>query len=245
VDDLYTAIDKVQKCENLEQVHQVCADFCLDLGFDFFHYGARIPVSFSNPRFVFVSGYPDQWWDHYINNAYLYKDPTVLHCANRVTPFFWNKPLELLANSSADENVIFEAREFGLRAGISIPVHGATGETAIFSVVSGKDSTKHLQLIDAQTPKLHMFSGYLHETINRVTESGKFTNPMLKLSQREKDCLSWSADGKTAWEISQILNISERTVVFHLRNATEKLGVSNKAHAIARAVLEGYISPFS
>lgn len=245
MNNLYTAIDEIHKCESLEQIHQVCSNFCLDLGFDFFHYGARIPVSFSNPRFVFVSGYPDQWWEHYISNAYLYKDPTVLHCANRVTPFFWNKLPDLLESPPADKNVIFEARDFGLRAGISIPVHGATGESAIFSVVSGEDSIQNLRLIDTQTPILHMFSSYLHETINRVTGSGDFTGTTLKLTQREKDCLCWSADGKTAWEISQILNISERTVVFHIRNATEKFGVSNKTHAIARAVLEGYISPFS
>lgn len=243
--NLYSAIEKVQKCTTLEQIHQVCSDFCLDLGFDFFHYGARIPVSFSNPRFIFVSGYPDNWWEHYIDNEFLYKDPTVIHCSNKVTPFFWNNITEIQKNSLADNNVILEARDFGLRSGLSIPVHSATGEAAIFSMVSREDDKKHINLIHTNTPISYMFANYLHEMVISITESGINKKSTINLTQREKDCLCWSADGKTAWEISQILNISERTVVFHIHNATNKLGVTNKAHAIARAVLEGHISPFS
>ena len=37
----------------------------------------------------------------------------------------------------------------------------------------------------------------------------------LKLSPRELECLKWAAAGKTAWETSIILDISEGTVKFH------------------------------
>ena len=53
----------------------------------------------------------------------------------------------------------------------------------------------------------------------------------------------WSAEGKTAWEISQILHISERTVVFHLQNASEKLGVVNRQQAVAHAISLGLVTP--
>lgn len=56
------------------------------------------------------------------------------------------------------------------------------------------------------------------------------------LSARERDSLAFVADGKTTWEISVILGISEATVRFHLDNARRKLGAVNRTHAVARLI---------
>lgn len=63
------------------------------------------------------------------------------------------------------------------------------------------------------------------------------------LTQREYDCMTWTARGKTAWEISVILGISESTATFHLRNAGIKLKASNRTHAVAKAIQSGLITP--
>lgn len=57
-----------------------------------------------------------------------------------------------------------------------------------------------------------------------------------RLSARERDCLALAAEGKTNWEISVILGISEATVRFHIDNARRKLGAVNRAQAVARLV---------
>lgn len=56
------------------------------------------------------------------------------------------------------------------------------------------------------------------------------------LSKRETECLTWVASGKTAWEIAQILAISESTVIFHIENAKKKLSAVTISHAVALAV---------
>jgi LuxR family transcriptional activator of conjugal transfer of Ti plasmids len=61
------------------------------------------------------------------------------------------------------------------------------------------------------------------------------------LSNREKSCLSWTALGKSSWEIGQILSISENTVIFHVKNAMKKLGVSNRTVAAVKALQLGLI----
>jgi LuxR family quorum sensing-dependent transcriptional regulator len=61
------------------------------------------------------------------------------------------------------------------------------------------------------------------------------------LTQREHDALAFVADGKTDWEISVILGISEATVRFHVDNARRKLGASNRAHAVARMASRGLL----
>jgi DNA-binding CsgD family transcriptional regulator len=58
--------------------------------------------------------------------------------------------------------------------------------------------------------------------------------PEVRLTDRERDALSWVAEGKSDWEISVILGVSETTVRFHVDNARKKLGAVNRAQAVAR-----------
>ena len=62
------------------------------------------------------------------------------------------------------------------------------------------------------------------------------------LTPRERECLQWAAVGKSEWEISQILGISEHVSEKHLLNAKSKLGAVNRVQAVAEAIRRGYIS---
>src|SRR5690606_8385900 len=55
-------------------------------------------------------------------------------------------------------------------------------------------------------------------------------------SPRERECLERAAEGKTDWEISQLLGISEHTVHKHIEAAKRRLGVSTRIQAIVWAV---------
>ncbi len=69
-----------------------------------------------------------------------------------------------------------------------------------------------------------------------VAQPKGYKNENTSLTKRETECLSWTAAGKTSWEISVILGISESTATFHLRNAGIKLKASNRTHAVAKAL---------
>lgn len=62
-----------------------------------------------------------------------------------------------------------------------------------------------------------------------------------ELSARERECLSWTSQGKTAWEIGSILGISEHTAVAHLNSAIRKLVATSRVHAVAEALRRGVI----
>jgi two-component system, NarL family, nitrate/nitrite response regulator NarL len=57
-----------------------------------------------------------------------------------------------------------------------------------------------------------------------------------RLTPRESEILRMSAAGSTAREIAEELYLSPTTVKTHLQNAYEKLGVSNRAAAVAEAM---------
>jgi len=61
------------------------------------------------------------------------------------------------------------------------------------------------------------------------------------LTLREREVLRWMMEGKTNWETSRILAISERTVKFHVQNILAKLHSSTRGHAIAQAMEQGLV----
>jgi DNA-binding CsgD family transcriptional regulator len=65
--------------------------------------------------------------------------------------------------------------------------------------------------------------------------------PGEQLSPRQKECLRWTAQGKSSWDIARILNISENTVNFHVKNAMKKLETSSRTAAAIKAMQLGLI----
>ncbi|MEM1346404.1 MAG: response regulator transcription factor [Pseudomonadota bacterium] len=64
-------------------------------------------------------------------------------------------------------------------------------------------------------------------------------DPFERLTERERDVLGALSRGWTNTQISARLGISENTVKYHLRLIYDKLGVANRATAVARFVARG------
>jgi DNA-binding CsgD family transcriptional regulator len=69
------------------------------------------------------------------------------------------------------------------------------------------------------------------------------TQPELpSLTPKEIETLNWVQEGKTTWEISRILEVSESTVKFHVGNILRKLGASSRPQAVAIAMKTGLLN---
>lgn len=58
--------------------------------------------------------------------------------------------------------------------------------------------------------------------------------PILTVGERR--VLLWCGNGKTSFEISRILGLSEHTVNHYIASAVRKLDATNRTHAIAKAL---------
>ena len=236
-------VEQLTQASSIEEVHGICTELTEYFGFDCFHYGAQLPTSFTKPTFIDVSGYPTDWWEHYKDKAYICSDPIVKYCASNIMPLVWDKiNLDKAVDNSA-WHIMGEASDFGLKSGFSVPLHTPQGEAAMLSFASTRDYdhlNKHWAGIAPQASFLLL---HLHEAMRRMVKESCLETDLAQLTNREKECLLWAADGKTTWETAQILNISERTVVFHVQNAAGKLNVANRQQAVARAISNGLISP--
>ncbi len=66
----------------------------------------------------------------------------------------------------------------------------------------------------------------------------------MSLTRRECQVLDWIAQGKSDWQIGQILSISAKTVNYHVENAKRKLGVATRIQAVVAAIRAGELDAF-
>lgn len=124
---------------------------------------------------------------------------------------------------------------------LSIPLRPIAGETAIFFLGAELAPDDWQAQKKIMLREFQVLARYLHQHILRIYANDVESHVLV--SARELDCLKWVAAGKTAWEASVILGISERTVRFHLNGAREKLNCLTTTQAVAKAVSHQLLSP--
>jgi len=76
------------------------------------------------------------------------------------------------------------------------------------------------------------------QTRRRLEESA---NRELQLTARQRECLYWTEQGKSARDIGVILGISRRTVEEHLALGCQVLGVRTRIQAVVAARGQGLL----
>lgn len=177
--------------------------------------------------------YPDEWLDLYLNQGYITIDPIIRDQLNDFKPRTWSESFAH-ADSAQEKSFIEQARAFDLHEGVALSVPDKSGTASLFSF-QGRAVTQHQRHLAV----LEYLSPHLHCAFARI---GHYPPSIgIALSVREKEILQWIKAGKTNWEISMILRISERTVKFHTQNLMAKLGASTRSHAVVLALRQGLI----
>lgn len=94
--------------------------------------------------------------------------------------------------------------------------------------------------VERMLPMLTLLRDVAFDTSRRFLD-GYTERLMPKLTPREYECLKWTAQGKSTWEIAKIFGCSEATVNFHMTNIRSKFGVSSRSAAAVKATRMGLI----
>lgn len=234
-------IEELSAASGAQDVFDVLNRRLGELGFERFAY--HVLISPEGPRQpMYLGTYPEAWAHHYIANDYVNVDPVMPQATKGILPFNWGELYQTLSRNSGQRRVIDEAGDFGLPNGITVPVHGPSKGVATLNVASQISRKEFNDLWQRHRHCLHVVAMHSHEAIVRTAHESK-GDSQPRLAPRERECLLWTGRGKTAWEISTILNISQETVVHYLKSASSKLGVHNKTHAVVKAIVMGLIVP--
>src|SRR5689334_22233588 len=229
----------IESATDIPEVAAACRNAAQSLGFEHFIFGFRTPISLTHPCQFILSGYPRAWREHYDRNSYLAIDPVIARSLGSVLPFAWD---ELDRSDPRVAQMFREACEYGLCHGFSVPIHGGRGEGGVLSLARAQPVLPQGDERQSLFQQTQWLAAVL-QTKLRALVFEEAAPPTRPLTPRERDCLRLAAEGQSAQDIARTLRITERTAVFHLNHAEEKLGAKRRQHAVARGVALGQIEP--
>ncbi|QNX87469.1 LuxR family transcriptional regulator AbaR [Acinetobacter seifertii] len=219
------------------QLFEVVKSTALKLGFDYCAYGMQSPLSIAEPKTIMLNNYPQAWQQRYVEQQYVKVDPTVQHCMVSLKPLVWSSQY---THTQAEKDFWEEARSYGLNVGWAQSSRDFIGTRGMLTLARSSDQLSEKEQ-KAQYTNMYWLTQTVHSSIAKIVNDVEFSQFNLYLTNREKEVLRWTAEGKTSAEIAQILGVSERTINFHLSNSMQKLNVNNKISAAIRAVMLGLL----
>ncbi|MDH6234884.1 LuxR family quorum sensing-dependent transcriptional regulator [Mesorhizobium soli] len=185
---------------------------------------------------ILYDGWPREWFERYTASGHFFHDPCALRCRYTVEPFLWNE-LSRERMTDGQLRVMDEATEFGLKDGLCVPVHSPLRAPAVVTAAG-----EWIELAAEDLPTLEMLCVQAFRAIRRL-HMGDDGSLHHKLTDREREVLTWIAAGKAAEDVACILGISKFTVERHLSNIREKDGATNTVQAVVEAMRRGEIQP--
>jgi DNA-binding CsgD family transcriptional regulator len=201
------------------------------------------------------------WEAVYSGHGYHRVDPVLKFQPSGASVFDWRDAIQV-ESQSIDKNFFDAARDFSLVGGMAFTCKfrdsPAYRSVLSLSGIPVRESARAAEVLNAVGPHIHeaysrIVCSEFHNGPRKASHSGPISyfgsslpaqgGPIsATLSEREREVLCWVQQGKTYWEIAQIIGISERTVKYHLSRIKSRLDVVSPCHAVAKALRMGLIS---
>lgn len=232
---VFDVIVRMQAARTAAETSRIIADALGQYGLERFVLFVAAPPeqSFDREAILFESGWPKGFLDKYIDQQMHRHDPVLQRARLHSSPFSWSIDEYFTSGDERERNVLLRAAAFGLRQGIMAPVHGPYG----FRTCMGATGA-NIDLWSEASAAVRFIAVYAVESAFRRVSP---PTTAMAITAREKEVLTWSAMGKSAWEIDEILQISKRTVDEHIQTTFRKLGAVNRVQAVAIAMRDRLI----
>jgi DNA-binding CsgD family transcriptional regulator len=184
--------------------------------------------SYANPYCDMT--YTAEWEARYRSEGYMHIDPVFQKGIKSFAPVDWGS---CHRHDRAVDLFFNEAENFGIGSqGLTIPVRFNNGKmSALFTVTadySDRDWASYRKKIMKDTM---IFANYFHARVHeRLSKSNKSA---IHLTKREKEVITWAAEGKTIEDVASILLISRETAKAHLDTIRHKVNALNTTHAVS------------
>lgn len=222
------------------EMHQTAETDALNLSFrkvltqlgPFVHATGTIHKTRVNERYLVDTTHPEYWQEHYIQENYQNIDPVIDPVNHGLTPYNWD---QVTIRNADQKKIMDEFRDIGFKTGHAIPLSLTPSMLLLVSVASPEAE------IDFRTRALLQLTvGQYHTRYCQLATQTTYDDTPL-MTERERECLLWVAQGKDTVEIGSILSISDNTVKHHLKNVMQKLGCHNRVQTVVRAIQLGLL----
>lgn len=186
-------------------------------------------------RYTVITNWPAELLHQYDNEGLLVASNVIRELKRSCVPIQIDKDfLSRGQEPSYTTTIVDLFNRFDMLGSIWFPLQDPTGLRGAVSFSGKKRVLSASEVAELFYIAAHVYGrlAYVRSLDSRVLET---------LTDREIDCLNWTAAGKTSAEIAEILILSEHTVNHYLNRATKKLDTVNRTQAVAKALRVGLI----
>ena len=184
---------------------------------------------------VLLTSWPKGWSEQYRKSNFHAHDPVAAFLRTRTEAFRWSEVPMPTDDQLARSVMAISFSDYRMRHGFCVPIHSLNGYQAGVSFAGFE-----IEDVGEANAAVQMIAIY---AVNRLAHLKSACKKLRLLTEREREVLSWTAAGKTAWDTSGILSIAEDTVNKHIASAMRKLNVHTRAQAVAESIRLGEIVP--
>ncbi|MGC3980373.1 MAG: LuxR family transcriptional regulator [Steroidobacteraceae bacterium] len=209
------------------------------LGFRYFSICSHVDPLNPPPHAITVHNYPHAWMQIYSEQQLYDIDPILQRAEQDPLPFFWDGAFRTHPVTGPQVKILLEAEKFGIAHGFTIPIHLSWMPgclRASCSVVPAEEEVDSWNYRIAELMANHLFVALMQE------QAPWKNSTTVKLTDRERQCLSLAAEGKDDWSIGQLLRLSKGTVHTYVERAKQRYGVATRMQAVVQALAGGQIS---
>jgi DNA-binding CsgD family transcriptional regulator len=244
--NIFECMDRLREKPRVDERWSEIIRIFDDLGFDQINYAVLNTASAERDTAAVTqfSSMDRTWIDHYLSNRLDLHDPHVRFVRQMgFQPYFFDQRRARTLEAE-EAKVIKQAAEAGLRAQISVvfPDHvGTPLPIGGMTIGSSRHPDDFYASVRGSEQSLVSIAMLFHAlSIGQVRAAQLGLEP---LSPRERDALSFVAEGLRVGRIAEKMNVAEVTVELHLRNARRKLKSATLGQAVARAIMIGAVTP--
>ncbi|QAY84213.1 LuxR family transcriptional regulator [Pseudomonas arsenicoxydans] len=220
---------QISNARDVESAYETSLGLVRNLGFNFCAFSITSHPRGPHFKRVNLNNYPSDWISIYEECQFSEIDPILAHCIHSPLPILWEEKV-----FSKCPQLWQAQKTQGLEHGWSHSLHDDKGLHSMLSVAGSTHPITPYELYENLGYALFI-SHHLHGLVAQNLPEPVPHSSKPRLSAREIEVLRLSADGKTAFEISILLSLAERTVNFHVSRSIQKLGVNNKIAAVIAA----------
>jgi LuxR family quorum-sensing system transcriptional regulator CciR len=177
------------------------------------------------------------------------EDAVLTAAAQSLVPFLWSDIPRLVTPTAGRRDFLEGAVAAGVGAAMTVPVHRICGPKGSggYSVFAGccTFAMKNGACLPLEgLAAAHHVGALALDAAERLCGDAPAPAPatMPSLTPRQRDCVVLVAQGKSDWEIGQLLGISESTVHKHIEDAKRRFGVSTRIQLVVRSLFDARLT---
>jgi len=175
-------------------------------------------------------------------------DAVLATAAQSYAPFLWSDISRLTALTSVQSGFIDSAYAAGVGAAVTVPIHRARdadqgGSYSVFAGCCSFMMKTGVPLPLSSLAAAHYVGALAFDAAENLRQAQSNVAPRgPQLTPRQRDCVVLVAQGKSDWEIGQLLGISESTVHKHIEDAKRRFAVSTRIQLVVRSLFDARLT---